>query len=207
MDKDRKLVVPPELDESLMHDISYEVAWPLANGSQVKMLIFDRRQQRWIFEYYYREYPKGEVRGQPDLVNEVCFVVDYFDGLVISCALTMHVIFLARLDKVYAYGVDISPGAKTYLQFHYQRQVPPDREDEFFFQLVELEIGCGKVIDLRPKAGSDAQALIRPVEFPFPVCDRIATEYGQFQVPFFDNERTEQHFVFPRSIVKANSPL
>jgi hypothetical protein len=207
MDKDRKLVVLPELDESLMHDISYEVGWLLANGSWVKMLIFDRRQQRWIFEYDYREYPVGVVRGRPDLVNEVCFVVDYFDGLVISCALTMHVIFPARLGKVYAYGVDISPNAKTYFQFHYQRQVPPDQEDEFFFQLVELEIGCGKVIDLRPKTTPQDGALIVPVEFPFPVCDRIAAEYGQFKVPFFDNERTEQHFVFPRSIVKISSPL
>lgn len=198
----RGLVVPPDQDESLVKDASYVVKWLLANGSRVKMLLFNRRQYRWTFSYNYREYPKGEARGQPHVVNEICLVVDYLDGLVISCALSMHVIFPARLGKVFAYGADISPGAKTFLQFRYERQALPDKENKFFFQLVELEIGCGRIIDLRPKAGPGSKALMRPVEFPFPVCDRIVAEFGQFQVPFFDNDHHEQSFAFPQSIIK-----
>jgi len=202
MKEKRGLVVPPDQDESLISDTGYMVEWLLVNGSRVKMLLFNRRQHRLTFSYNYRKYPKGEARGQPHVVNEIRLVVDYLDGLVISCALSMHVIFPARLGKVYAYGVDISPGAKTFLQFRYERQMLPDKEDKFFFQLVELEIGCGRIIDLRPKGGPGSKALMRPVEFPFPVCDRIVAEFGQFRVPFLDNDHQEQFFVFPRSIIQ-----
>lgn len=198
----QKLVVPPDQDESLVNDISYQVEWPLVNGSRVEMLMFDRRQQRWFFKYDYREYPDETRRGQPDMVNEICLVVDYLDGVVTKCELSMHVIFPARLGKVFFVGVDISPLAKTFFQFRYERQAPPGQEDKFFFQLVELEIGARPPIDLRPKAGPEAQTLMRPVNFPFPICDCIVAEWGEFKVPFFDNEHKEQHFAFSRSIIK-----
>jgi len=201
MGERRELLVPPDQDETLINDPRYKVVWPLANGSRVEMRLFDRRQQRWIFEYDYREYPDATRRGRPDMINKVCLVVDYLDGLVIKIELLMRVIFPARLGQVFFAGVDISPGADTFFQFAYERVVLSEKENDFLFRLVEVQIGARPPIDLRPKVGPKAQALMRPVNFPFPVCDQIIAEYGQFKVPFLDNNGQEQHFAFPKSIV------
>jgi hypothetical protein len=184
----------------LSDPLVYQISLLLANQSHLEMILFSHRHQRWIMTYNYRQYPEGQTHGQPDLVNEIKLVVEYLDGVVASVGLSMHVIFPNRLGQVYAYGADISPGAKTFLQFHYEKAVLTE-SSHFFFRLIGLEIGCGKKFDLRPSTTGQAGGLIKPVNFPFPVLDRIEKDCGQFKIPFLDNNQEIRHFEFPCTIL------
>ena len=74
---------------------------------------------RWIFSYHYvGEKKPGET---PAVINQVQLTADYAAGLLAPAfMLSMHVIIPGRLGQRYFVGVDISPGAKTYLEFSYK---------------------------------------------------------------------------------------
>jgi hypothetical protein len=173
--------------------LQHEIDLKLASGARLTLLYFSDRELRWIFSYdYLGEKDPG---AAPEVVNKVKLVANYEAGLLTSqIVLSMHVIIPERLGQNFFAGVDISPGAKTYLEFTYQAPISDDdNRVGDAFRLVEICKGARdrvRVCDIEP-------ALMRPIEFPFPVPDRIPIDYGMLHVPFRTNQGSIAHFELP----------
>ena len=178
----------------------HEIDLKLASGARLTLLYFSDSELRWIFSYdYLGEKDPG---AAPEVVNKVKLVANYENGILASqLVLSMHVVIPSRLGQSYFAGVDISPGAKTYLEFTYERRViEPGREEgdgprnsSAEFRLVEICKGARdrvRVADVEP-------AMVRPIDFPFPIPDRIPIDYGTLHVPFRTNQGNVAHFDLP----------
>ena len=161
----------------------------LASGAGLKILYFSDREMRWIFSYDYRgERRPGEM---PDLVNEVRLTAEYAEGLLASAlVLSMHVVIPARLGQQFFAGVDISPGAKTYLEFHYQRDDNAIISPEY--RLIAIQKGAREQVLL----GDQKASLVKQIEFPFPIPDRLPAG-PRVRVPFRLNDDEISHFELP----------
>ena len=170
---------------------TYKVALDLKCGARLQMLLHPWAEHRWIFnhEYRLRTGPRG-LRGKVKALCEWSCVVDYHEGrLQNELDISMHIIIPERLGKRIAYGVDISPGAKTFLQFYYEQA-----EDSLFY-LAEFSQGGRARVDVRHLTmGKKEDQVMQPVELPFPlvIADRIEREFqdddgswaGDFKAPF-----------------------
>jgi len=117
-------------------------------------------------------------------------------------------------------GVDISPGAKTYLEFSYERpeeRVPVDYNDPYWFgtrtdaypegipgpfYLAEISKGARPPVDVRPLTfPNQAPGLVKPVivDFEFPFKAQINWRHG-YSIPFMDNEGETSAFRVPSSL-------
>lgn len=229
--------------------LQHEIRIDLASGAHLTILYFSDRELRWIFSYdYVGEKAPG---APPEIANDVRLTADYNDGLLApQIVLSMHVVIPGRLGQQFFAGMDISPGAKTYLEFTYERRslemiafptspvrmegiaaidasaarqrlVPPSSlpsgphvtpsaltdikisndgpvppADEY--RLVEICKGARESVRL-----ADAEpALVRPIEFPFPVPDRLPIEFGKLRVPFRTNAGTFAHFDLPERTLR-----
>lgn len=171
----------PTTNEPLQHEIDVK----LASGASLTLLYFSDRELRWIFSYdYVGEKDPGTA---PEVVNKVRLVADYAAGtLATQVVLSMHVILPGRLGQEFFAGVDISPGAKTYLEFTYQRT-----RDEY--RLVEI---CKGARD-RVRLDNVGPALIQPTRSPFPIPDCLPVKFGTLHVPFRTNRGDVAHFELP----------
>ena len=170
--------------------IQHEIDLTLASGARLMLLYFSDRELRWIFSYdYVGEKDPG---AAPEVVNKVRLIANYEAGLLTSqLVLSMHVVIPARLGQQFFAGVDISPGAKTYLEFIYERHAEE-------FRLVEICKGARDRVRL-----DDAEpAIVRPIQFPFPVPDRLPIEYGTLHVPFRTNQGDVANFDLPTRTIR-----
>lgn len=173
--------------------LEHEISLKLASGARLTLLYFSDREMRWIFAYdYIGEKDPGTA---PEVVNEVRLVANYEEGLLTSqIVLSMHVVIPNRLGQSFFAGVDISPGAKTYLEFTYQAPISDvDNRVGDAFRLVEI---CKGARD-RVRLTDVAPAIVRPIEFPFPIPDRLPIEHGMLLVPFRTNKGDVAHFDLP----------
>lgn len=178
----------------MQHDIHLEHA----GDSQLKIMIFSDREMRWIFSH---NYIGEKLPGQaPDFVNKTRLVAEYRDGLLTDpIVLSMEIVVPSRLGQRFFAGVDISPGAKTYLEFRYERYLAGGTS-----RLAEICKGAReyiRVADLDP-------AFLKQFEFPFPVCDILepervsAQQSNVLRVPFRANDDTIANFTFPLSTTR-----
>ncbi len=159
----------------------------LASGARVDLLQ-EGDWARWTFEYTFREHDEERFVV---LINETKLVVEYQDGLITDrIVLSMHAIFPGRLGKKHFLGVDISPGAKTYFEFVYER-------DGYMFRLASGQIGAQPI-----QRFDQGEGLARMPVLPFPLPDRIIAEFGTFRVPFKKDDGTMGHFEFPARTVR-----
>ena len=181
-------------DDQLQHEIDLK----LASGARLTLLYFSDREQRWIFSYdYVGEKDPGTA---PEVVNQVKLVANYEAGLLTSqIVLSMHVVIPARLGQEFFAGVDISPGAKTYLEFTYQAPISDlDNRVGDAFRLVEICKGARDRVHLT----NTEPAIVRPIEFPFPIPDRLPIEHGRVRVPFRTNQGDVAHFDLPAGTLR-----
>lgn len=165
--------------------LQHEIRLDLASGAKLTILYFSDRELRWLFAYNY--IGKKDPGTSPEVVNDVKLTADYADGcLEPKLVLTMHVIIPSRLGREFFAGMDISPGAKTYLEFEYALT------DEAY-RLVEICKGARE----RVRVDGSSPALVKPIEFPFPIPDRLPIEYGSVRVPFRTNDGLVAHFSLP----------
>ena len=170
--------------------LEHEIQFALASGALLKLLFFSDREQRWIFSY---DYVGDKAPGaQPEIANDVRLTANYENGeLADQLVLSMHVIVPSRLGQRYFAGIDISPGAKTYLEFTYERQGDA-------YRLVEICKGARE----RVRLADLKQALVRAIDFPFPVADRIPVDYGVLRVPFRRNHDVIGFFELPKRTLR-----
>lgn len=170
----------------------------LANGSRRTIRISSLKEQRVSFDYTFRRYadPEQRQRGwKPELVIEYTLYAEYKSGKLSTCTITLNVILPHRLGKVYLLGVDISPGAKTFLEFVYDVM-----EDSL--RLTEIIKGACTRINLRELAMGTLP--VRQIELPFPILDVVPLTHDSFEIPFLhaDGSGTEEQrmFTVPKSI-------
>jgi len=177
--------------------LDYQMKMPLKNGGTLTTLVFEHEPQvTWTFQYRYR-LTDPESLGQARMVNDLRFVFAYVEGVIKGdLTLSMHVVIPERLGKKYVAGCDISPGAKTFIQFHY-------RPEDEGYRLYKIEVGARKVLNLDEL---DPNVPVKPMDFPFPVPDRIERafegEVGPFVLPFLASDGETREFHFDDSILR-----
>jgi hypothetical protein len=177
--------------DDIANDPQYEIDLELADSVRLKIHIFNRQEQRWIFTFHYIKRQTGE--RKPVVVNDQRLVVDFDHGIATTCTLIMNITIPERLGKVMLYGMDVSPGAKTHLQFNYEKMVTPDLT---CFQLVSVEKGATQKVELK----SMGPGLVKPIQFPFPILDKIVLLGTYFLVPFLGDNDQEKNIKFPGTI-------
>lgn len=189
-----------------MKTTDQEVRLDLASGAWLKILTFSGPSEgssRWIFDHRYRRRELVGT-GDVDVVCDTKAMADYEDGILQSpVVLGMHVIIPRRLGTMFVAGADVSPGAKTYIEFQYERPV----ETAEIMVLAEIRLGATRRMRL-DEAGAEAMA--RPVQFPFPVLDRLIPDCGKYKLPFLSygpadrigdlSVQTTEHFEVPLSL-------
>jgi hypothetical protein len=163
---------------------SLRVQLDLECGACLTMYLHPWNQYGWKFEHNYRRDNPDHPRGAPEILCDWSCRLMYDNGtLRPNVDISMWIVIPERLGQVYAYGMDVSPGAKTFLEFGYELQ------PEGHFSLVTIQKGAGPKIKLADLVAGGG--LVRPTEFPFPVPDRIERPrfpdgkvYGDYSVPF-----------------------
>ncbi len=178
--------------EETASSMEYRICLDLECGAKMTMLLFNEKEHRWLFEH---RYIKSIQRRDPEVVNKYRLSVDYTNGKAGDLSLLMDIVFPNRRGKTFLFGVDVSDNSRLTVDFSYS---PVPTSDGFIYKLKGFEIGCGKYVDLENlEAG-----LVRQIDFPFTVLDRIEPIGGVFKVPFLFSENEERYFVFPRTILR-----
>jgi hypothetical protein len=171
--------------------MTQEINLDLASGAKLTLLYFSDQELRWIYAYdYIGERAPG---ADPEVVNKIRLLADYADGhLAAKLVLSMHVIIPSRLGVLSFLGMDISPGAKTYLEFIYERTAEE-------YRLTEICKGARDRVRLDTVGGT---AIVKPIAFPFPIPDRVPilprhATYGHAYIPFCTNDGSIAHFDLP----------
>jgi hypothetical protein len=160
---------------------SLQVTLDLENMVELTMHLHPWNEHTWVYRHTYRRANETNIHSAPLMLCEWACTVGYSNGVIQPIiTIAMHIIIPERLGKAYAYGMDISPGAKTFLEFIYVQQ------PEGHFLLSTVQKGC------QPKVNLDqGKGLMQPVEFPFPVPDRIqrprhenGTIWGDYEVSY-----------------------
>ena len=170
----------------------YNINLDLESGASLKMLLFDSKEHRWIFEYRYVFPDSGEKLEEPKLINDTKLVVNYENGAAQDIRLTMNTIRRDRVGKKFYLGVDISKNSKLCIEFLYEK-----KDDLYRLNCIDLGLKRGK-IDL----SSQKEGLVKPFDFPFPIKDRIENEFGEYKVPFLRKNGEEAFFEFPKNYRK-----
>lgn len=173
---------------------SLHVVQDLSCGAALTMHLHPWQEHTWVFAHtFHQENPET---FETTILCEWKCVVHYTDGLLQpDVEVSMHIIIPSRLGKEFAWGIDISPGAKTFLIFKY-RWHEPSRT----FRLASFQVGARE--QPLPEsfwAPDGDKTLMKPIGFPFPLTDCIRQEhyepdglhhedtpqgFGDFQVPF-----------------------
>jgi hypothetical protein len=174
--------------------LEHAIKLDLASGAHLTILYFSDREMRWIFKHHYIGNKKPGAR--PDIANDVQLVANYTDGILApTLVLSMHVVVPSRLGQQFFVGVDISPGANTYLEFTYGRTPPVTGTA---YRLAEISKGARERVcldNLEP-------ALVKPINFPFPIPNQLAVIFGRVSFPFLGNDGVIDHFDLPTSTLR-----
>jgi len=166
----------------------YEINLLLDTGAQLKMVLFSDTEHRWIFKHR-GVYPEAQERSaQPLLVNDTTLVVDYDGGVAQDCRLTMDIIRPDRRGKTYFLGVDISEGSRLFAEFQYEKQGD-------VYRMKTIDLGSHGRVEL----DALGEGLVKPVEVPFPLKDRVENEFGKYRIPFLKSDGEQAFFQFPRN--------
>jgi len=187
--------MPPRKHFNL--DLSYRFQVPMNVDAQQTILIHPEGQQRLIFESRYLwEKERIPLHGGGvklhgvRLRNDWALVVDYDKGSICPTVdLRMHIIIPELSGLEHVYGTDVSPGAKTFLEFRYDLQ--PDTT----FKLSEFRMGR-ETPSLDSSLWRETLPKLFGELFWFPVPDYILREhsevledgsekwFGNYRVPF-----------------------
>jgi len=162
----------------------------LACGMRLETTVLtDHQRVTNVYSHHFVAYPEGDLRQRkPEIVNKWKLWAEYRAGDLAALSLRMDITLPERLGRKFAFGMDISPGAKTYLQFIYQPH------DDGSWRLTTIEKGSSVVLDVSHLTDDQPEGAVTPpaIDFPFPVPDRLeqrcrrkdGTPSGGFLVPF-----------------------
>lgn len=171
-------------DASLRDPYQVNKTLPWSDDSEVSVLVFGDKEKtdKLLFQHDY--ILRGDQRDVT-LRNFLKLWVTYTDHQISDVTLTMHVILPHRLGRQFYAGLDISHGAKTFLEFTTER-----RGDVFLVK--EVVKGAGFT-----RLRLDEPGMIKQVNFPFPVPNRLEPIEGVYQVEYLRNDGALDTFLFP----------
>ena len=147
-------------------------------GFQVTILAWDNLENHKTtikIDHRHRVYEEDNPRrgAKPEMVYYSWVSARYNSiGRLVDFSLNVDTVWPKKRGQQYAWGVDISPGSHLFLVFNYVREGDA-------MVLTSVEKGASPPIDLR----GGQEGLIKPIEVPFPVLDRVAIEYNECRVP------------------------
>ena len=178
--------------EEIVSSISMCCNLPHQYGARVELLIHPELEAVLFMKHRYAEKTGRKVK----LVNELMLTARYENKskLLESISLDMYIIVPERLGQRFLYGMDISPGAKTFIEFSYALRL----REGLSYQLSEITVGSKKV----NLSSNDDKQLVIPMDFLFPVPDVIhCIDELYYRVPFFpDDSGDTGNLTFPRNI-------
>ncbi len=170
----------------------YKIELPYGEA-HLEILLFSDVEHRWIFTHNYLKRETDDGRSKPMLTNKTRLVVNYDDGIAAGIELSMDIKRPDKRGKVYWHGLDISPESHLFVEFCYEKQGE-------LFRMKTIQTGIGKRFDLEEL--SKGNLPVKPIEFPFPLRDRVEHELGDYNIPYLANNETVSFFRFPRSYRK-----
>lgn len=165
----------------------YRANLRLSSDATLTMYMFSHKEHRWIYEYTHA-IREGRVVV---LDNKQKLVVNYTYGdISTDVVLSMNITNYKRRGKEFFLGVDVSENSKLYIEFHYKKIGDT-------LKLARIEQGAFKIFDLENSAG-----IIKPVNFPYTVMDKIPLYHGYYPVPFMRLDGGDGTFNPPDSILR-----
>lgn len=173
----------------------------LDNNTQLKMNVFapvdGYDEVKYFFDYRYVENENDNPHSDVTFVNDISVYVQYNHCVAQHLEIQMNMVFPERLGRKEWAGMDISPNAKLFIQFIYEKEKSDKTKgNKGGFRLRYLETPKRR-IDL--KTEPEKSAIMQPVNFPFIIKDFIELDFG-YEVPFKDSDGNEQIISFPESI-------
>jgi|SRR3989338_10199941 len=164
----------------------YKINLRLENEARLEMILFSTKEHRWIFRHHYTS-PVKERGEKPEIVNDTTLAVNYDKGIAEGINLFMNIVFPHRRGQTYWAGLDISKNSLVGVEFKYEKQGR-------LFRMIQADAGIYGKLELdKLQAG-----LMKPVEFPFPLKDKVELE-GEYRVPFLKNDGEIAFFSFPEN--------
>ncbi|MBI3334773.1 hypothetical protein HYZ97_04775 [Candidatus Pacearchaeota archaeon] len=164
----------------------YEINLELEDDCKLRILLFNGEEHRWIFSHNYTHPARPQPGKVPRLINATTLVVNYDKGIAQGINLSMKIERPDKRGKAFYLGIDVSPESYYFIEFEYEKQGD-------LFRMSSIEPRLGQKIRL----DSLGEGLVKPVQFPFPLEDRVKKEHGEYKVPFLSRQRRISHFVFP----------
>ena len=163
----------------------YKIFLDLDNEARLEMLLFSHEEHRWLFRHHFVS-PAGRRLGKPDMINDTTLSVNYDNGVAGEINVAMDIVFPKRMGKTFLYGLDISKDSHLFVEFEYEKK-------GLLYQMKSIEAGNHGRLDF----GDVKDGLVKQVNFPFPVRDRVEIESGTYRVPFLRSTGEEALFEFP----------
>jgi hypothetical protein len=174
-------------------DKNYVLEQRLESGAKLRILIFEPGEVKLIFKYKYCQR-EDSPRAKPTLINEIMLEVNYMNGWFTDCLLSMHIIVPSLLGKQFAFGADISPGAKTYIEYACKFAAG-------VLRVTTVQVGAQpKIVLKEPEEDTVLQQLTQP---PFPLFNWIhISTNGMLKIPFLHNSGEKRFFEFQSNILR-----
>lgn len=172
-------------------DKNYVLEQRLESGAELRIFILESGEIKLIFKYKYRQR-EDSPRAKPTLINETMLEVNYLNGWLTDCLLSMDIIVPALLGKRFFVGMDISPGAKTYIEYTYKFAAG-------ILRVTTVQVGAQQKIVLKePDEDEVLQQLTQP---PFPLFNWIhLSKNGTLKIPFLHDSGEIRFFEFKSNI-------
>lgn len=178
--------------------VPHRLELELASGARLRVLAHSDRD--WSMEFRYtldeRDQPHGEVLRW---CEHKAFLRYEAGEPSPELSVTLNVVIPGRLGQEFLAGMDVSPGAKAFVELDYQR----NRDGDAYLL---REVRCGRR-RWEVRQTTDQPALLRQVEFPYPVTDVVRRDLGKFRVPFLHESGELRSFDLPASTLYKPTPL
>ena len=185
-----------------MLSLKWEV--DLKTGASLEYIFHGEDEQKWKFSHILnlRDEPRGRTRTYIRIwayVNYRRGILANSDELLVkqphAVSLNMKIIFPERLGKKFRWGMDLSPGAKNYVELLYR--LDADRTLRAFWGKVNRSI-----FDIDPEEPGSFD-LATQTDYPLWLTIPFDSGYAPFgyRVPYLKEDKTQEFFRFPGQFV------
>lgn len=152
---------------------SYKMVIEPHEDFTLSMLMHSHKEYRFFWEYHFVKRQDDKRFGEPIFSNKLQIMADYEKGKISNLELRMDLTNIKKRGVKYAWGLDISPDSKLFLEFRYKKHPKGWRLDEILKSCQSI----WKYTLPQDKMGTEVVELI---DFPFPVPDLLETKGGLY---------------------------
>ena len=165
---------------------SFKYKFDLENNVKAT-LIFDSLTPTESQINYHYSFTKKKSRRDIELVVEQTVHAKYSNGILSNLLnITYHIINPSNLGKKYAFGIDVSPNSKVFLDISYKLNSDGN------YAIDEIHKGSSSIYS----ASTDDKSLLSSsVESPLDIRTIIINEHDEYNIPLALTENCTQVFM------------